>query len=264
MAIYCASTRYFRRSTKLGAEIAQIRALFPAQSAAQNCSARLVRSPKRSGKSTGLCWPRAPRGVESVARAHLLTAASMPAEPHIRSPFSERLAPQSLILEVIGLGRVGPHCMAAYCSHCSRRSTRPDPTRLIRPRGTRDNDPAFPGASDWLHDSTRRDLAMVDISREGNEQFAGERDDRDAAGPAALGANALAEPTAESTGRLVSHPHPGKLEPLWCADADCLPSRYPVLGQCCHSSMGWEPGRHTPPTAVGSQSGGTDPQGRAR
>src|SRR5436190_15141475 len=46
---------------------------------------------------------------ESVARAHLLAAASMPAEPHIRSPFTERLAPQSLILEVIGLGRVGPH-----------------------------------------------------------------------------------------------------------------------------------------------------------
>src|SRR5271155_3382012 len=80
----------------------------------------------------------------------------MPAEPHIRSPFSERLTPESLILKVIGLGRVGPHCMAAYRSHCSRRSTRPD--------------------------------------------------------PAALGANALTEPTAESTVGLVSHPHPGKLD----------------------------------------------------
>ena len=48
----------------------------------------------------------------------------------------ERLAPQFLILEVIGLGRVGPHCIAAYRSHCLRRSARPDPTRLIRPRGT--------------------------------------------------------------------------------------------------------------------------------
>src|SRR5205809_3947297 len=53
---------------------------------------------------------------------------------------------------------------------------------------------------------------MVDISREGNEQFAGECYDRDAADPAALGANTLAEPTAESTGGLVSHPHPGKLD----------------------------------------------------
>src|SRR5216684_2741129 len=74
--------------------------------------------------------------VESVARARLLAAALMPAEPHIRSPFTERLAPQSLILEVIGLGRVDTHCMAAYCSHCLRRSAHPDPTRLIRPRGT--------------------------------------------------------------------------------------------------------------------------------
>jgi hypothetical protein len=75
----------------------------------------------------------------------LLTAALMPAEPHIRSPFSERLAPQSLILEVIGLERVGPHCISAYRSHCLRRPARPDPTRLIRPRGTRDSDFRFPG-----------------------------------------------------------------------------------------------------------------------
>ena len=140
-------------------------------------------SSKRSGKSTGFCWPPTPplarqcvlaalhadnpRGarhwaqlhaangctvkdrhlprcrsvVESVARAHPLTAVLMPAEPHIRSPFIERLAPQSLILEVIGLGRVDPHCISAYCSHCLRRSARPDPTRLIRPRGTRDKIP---------------------------------------------------------------------------------------------------------------------------
>src|SRR6201985_3332000 len=51
-----------------------------------------------------------------------------------------------------------------------------------------------------------------DISGEGNEQFAGECYDRDAADPAALGADALAEPTAESTGGLGSHPHPGKLD----------------------------------------------------
>src|SRR6478609_2563187 len=68
----------------------------------------------------------------------------MPAEPHIRSPFPERLAPQTLILEVIGLGRAGPHCMAAYHSQCLRRSARPDPTGLIRPRGTRDNDSGLP------------------------------------------------------------------------------------------------------------------------
>src|SRR5262249_22848119 len=72
--------------------------------------------------------------------------------------------------------------------------------------------PPSKDASNWLHDSIRRDLAMGDISREGNEQLAGECYDRDAADPAALGANALAEPTAESTGGLVSYPHPGKLD----------------------------------------------------
>src|SRR6201987_295619 len=61
------------------------------------------------------------------------TAALMPAEPHIRSPFPKRLAPQSLILEVIGLGRAGPPCISAYHSHCLERSARPDPTGLIRP-----------------------------------------------------------------------------------------------------------------------------------
>jgi hypothetical protein len=45
-------------------------------------------------------------------------------------------AADTTIPHVIGLGRVDPHCMAAYCSHCSRRSARPDPTRLIRPRGS--------------------------------------------------------------------------------------------------------------------------------
>src|SRR2546430_5133073 len=53
---------------------------------------------------------------------------------------------------------------------------------------------------------------MIYISREGNEQFAGECYDRDAADPVAFGADALAEPTAESTGGLVSYPHPGKLD----------------------------------------------------
>src|ERR1700716_2295755 len=63
-----------------------------------------------------------------------------------------------------------------------------------------------------LHDSTRGDLTIGDVSREGDEQFAGERDYRYAADLAALEANVLAEPTAESTVGLVSHPHPGMLD----------------------------------------------------
>jgi len=72
--------------------------------------------------------------------------------------------------------------------------------------------PVLPNASARLHDRTRGDLTMADVSREGDEQFAGQRDDRNAADQAALGANALAEPAAENTGRLVSHAHPGKLD----------------------------------------------------
>ena len=110
---------------------------------------------------------------------------------------------------------------------------------------------------------TRGDLTMAEVSREGDEQFAGQRDDRNAADPAALGANALAEPTAERTARLVSHPHPGKLDhcgaqtritglrdTLFLVDAATLPGARSQTGR--------------PPIAVGSQTGGTDPQGRAR
>ena len=83
---------------------------------------------------------------------------------------------------------------------------------------------------------------MAEVSREGDEQFAGERDDRDAADPAALRANAVAEPTTESTGRLVSHPHPSKLDhcgaqtritglrdTLFLVDAATLPGTSPYF-----------------------------------
>ena len=150
--------------------------------------------------------------MRSVARAHLSTAAfdrrrtshpvAVPRTAGTTIPHSQGHRAREN----------GPTLYYGIYSHCLRRSARPDPTGLIRPRGTRDDDSAFRDASDWLHDSTRRDLAMLDISREGNEQLAGECCDRDAADPAALGANALAEPTAESTGGLVSHPHPGKLD----------------------------------------------------
>src|SRR5215469_14829141 len=67
-------------------------------------------------------------------------------------------------------------------------------------------------ASARLHDRTRGDLTMADVSGEGDEEFAGSRANGKGADPAPLGANALAEPAAESTGRLVSHPHPSKLD----------------------------------------------------
>src|SRR5262249_29637149 len=70
----------------------------------------------------------------------------------------------------------------------------------------------FWNASPCPHDRTPGDLTLADVSGEGDEEFAGEADNRNAADPAALGANALAEPAAESTGRLVSQPHPSKLD----------------------------------------------------
>src|SRR5262249_26480466 len=82
-----------------------------------------------------MCGLRCDPWLEPIYRLRLL----MPAEPHIRSPFPERLDTKSLNLEVIGLGTADPPCISAYHSHCLQRSDRPDPTRLIRPRGTRDN-----------------------------------------------------------------------------------------------------------------------------
>ena len=100
---------------------------------------------------------------ESVARAHLLAAALMPAEPHIRSSFTERLAPQSLYFGI---------------SQPLFATARPPGSNAAdQASWNRDNDSAFPDASDWLRDSTRRNLAMGDISPEGDEQFAGERYD---------------------------------------------------------------------------------------
>src|SRR5262249_5575686 len=118
----------------------------------------------------------------------------------------------------------------------------------------------FWNASPCLHDRTRGDLTMADVSGEGDEEFAGERDNRNAADPAALGANA--QQLRALAGWYLTHIQASST--IGCADADCRPSRSPVRGRRCHSSMDWEPGRHRPPTAVGSQTGGIDPQGRAQ
>src|ERR1700751_6386148 len=51
--------------------------------------------------------------------------------------------------------------------------------------------PVLPNASACRHERTGGDLTMAEVSREGDEQFAGQCDDRNAADPAPLGANAL-------------------------------------------------------------------------
>ena len=115
----------------------------PVELWATHCVVQAQRQIHRVAGPVHRRWPEVTVSCRCVAirgsSPFISTAALMPAEPHIRSPFPKRLAPQSLILEVIGLGRAGPPCMSAYHSHCLGRSARPDPTRLIRPRGTRAN-----------------------------------------------------------------------------------------------------------------------------
>ena len=111
----------------------------------------------------------------------------MPAEPHIRSPFPERL--DTTIPHSRGhQARDGGSTLYFGISQ---------PLFVtVRPPGSNGADqalvelalmiPVFPNASACLDDRTRGDLTMADVSREGDEQFTGERDDRDAANPAAL------------------------------------------------------------------------------
>ena len=96
-------------------------------------------SSKRSGKSTGFLLPPTPGGSPESAFSDQDCRTAMTvsfrcvairgSSPLIDCGFDarrtshpvagpERLAPQSLILRVIGLGRAGPHCMSAYHSHC--------------------------------------------------------------------------------------------------------------------------------------------------
>ena len=98
---------------------------------------RRTASSKRSGKSTGFCRPPTRWWPERVFRSRLPhyndgivpCVAIRGSSPFIDCGFDarrtshpvagpERLAPQSLILEVIGLGRAGPPCISAYHSHC--------------------------------------------------------------------------------------------------------------------------------------------------
>src|ERR1700751_1603562 len=137
----------------------------------------------------------------------------MPAEPHIRSPFP-RTAGTTIPDSRGHRAREGGSTLYVGISQPL--------FGTVRPPGSNGADqalvelaimlPVVPNASPCRHDRTGGDRTMAEVSREGDEQFAGQRDDRNAADPAALGANALVEPTAESTGRLVSHPHPGKLD----------------------------------------------------
>src|SRR4029077_13958863 len=84
---------------------------------------------------------------------------------------SERLTPKSLILEVIGLGRMGPIFMAASCSQDVARPIHQDPTRgfpswiLRRSFGLRPHC--------GLQHGALRNLALGYIAPDRNQQLAG-------------------------------------------------------------------------------------------
>ena len=141
---------------------------------------RRAASSKRSGKSTGFCWP-----------VHLVRIRG--SSPSIDCGFdAHRTSHPVAVLRAAGTtiphsrghrAREGGSTLYGGISQPLFATVRPPGSKgLIRPRGTRDNDPAFPGGSVWLHDSTRRDLAMVDISREDSRRWwADHAADRDAA-----------------------------------------------------------------------------------
>jgi hypothetical protein len=117
---------------------------------------------------------------------------------------SERLTPKSLILEVIGLGRMGPIFMAASCSQDVMRATHQDPTRvsLVDAVTIVRIAPALCG----LQHRTLRNLALGYIAPDRNQQLAGEGNDGNPADPPAFIADAGVEPTAQGARRLMPLP----------------------------------------------------------
>jgi len=120
---------------------------------------RRTASSKRSGKSTGFCRPPTRWWPERVFRSRLPhyndgivpCVAIRGSSPFIDCGFDARRTSHPVAVPRTAGTTIphsrghraregGPHCISAYRSHCLRRSARPDPTGLIRPRGTRDND----------------------------------------------------------------------------------------------------------------------------
>ena len=117
---------------------------------------------------------------------------------------SERLTPKSLVLEVIGLGRMEPIFTAASCSQDVMRPTHQDPTRktlvdavtIVR---------IAPALCSLQHGALRN-LALGYIAPDRNQQLAGEGNDGNPADPPTFIADAGVEPTAQGARRLMSLP----------------------------------------------------------
>src|SRR6516225_6355936 len=126
------------------------------------------------------------------------------------------------MLEGVGLGLAGPSFVTAYFQPGG--NPRSPPARIRRSRRVQLR---WSGLSHpWVklllvglshrsgrleHDALGND-ALSDIAPQGDEQFAGQRDDGDPADPSLRGADPRPKPAAQRRVRLVTQPEPGKLD----------------------------------------------------
>src|SRR5712671_3323450 len=173
---------------------------------------------------------------------------------------SERLTPKSLILEVIGLGRMGPIFMAASCSQDVTRPIHQDPTRgsprgycddrsdyarTMRPSARRPPEPR-PGLHSARPQSTV--CGRAQRSRSGGSARVHCR-----RGRGTNGSRCSLADVAAITRRALS---------WYCADADYPLWKCLALGRPCRSAMVLARAPHRLPTGGGCRSFGRGPRGK--
>jgi len=158
---------------------------------------RRTASSKRSGKSTGFCRPPTRWWPERVFRSRLPhyndgivpCVAIRGSSPFIDCGFDARRTSHPVAV---------PRTAGTTIPHSRGHRAREGGSTLyfgisqplfvtVRPPGSNGADqalvelaimlPVLPNASACRHDRTRGDLTVAEVSREGDEQFAGERDD---------------------------------------------------------------------------------------
>src|SRR4051794_11771440 len=107
--------------------------------------------------------------------------------------------------------RAGPISRTAYRSQPVQRSARPDPARLIRPRGCACSLAQRRRSARLQHRAVRH-LAVGQVAPEGDEKFPRQGHDGRPAVPTAAGTDPLAEPPAQGGLGLVTQPEPGELD----------------------------------------------------
>src|SRR6516225_8934834 len=168
------------------------------------------------------------------------------------------------MLEGVGLGLAGPSFVTAYFQPGG--NPRSPPARIRRSRRVQLR---WSGLSHpWVklllvglshrsgrleHDALGND-ALSDIAPQGDEQFAGQRDDGDPADPSLRGADPRPKPAAQRRVRLVTQPKPGKLDHGLAQAAIVLTSRCPDPVRRRRSARGWAPIPHMPPPGGGCRS----------